>query len=272
MKKTNEHEIKKLLEALSDDGAPQAEIAKADTETDAQSHTDADKKSADKEAEFEKLIKGEFKEQFEQRIKNNLNRRFKESSALKAKAAQSEQIIAKLMDKLGITSADELSAMIESDGSSNRAPKADIDAAERIRALEYENELMRQQREALVMEQTVKAWMKDGEKLKESYPDFSIEAEAQNPEFVKLLKGGAGLRNAYLAMHHDEIMKTLVEKAAQEAQEKTAESIRLRGQRPLENGMSGRSTALFKTDVAGLTAAQRAEIAKRVANGEVIRF
>ena len=117
-----------------------------------------------------------------------------------------------------------------------------------------------------------KEWMKDGEKLKESYPDFSIEAEARNPEFVKLLKAGASLRNAYLAMHHDEIIKTLVEKEAQEAQEKTAESIRLRGQRPLENGMSGRSTALFKTDVAGLTAAQRAEIAKRAANGEVIRF
>lgn len=268
MKKTNEHEIKKLLEALSDDGAPQTEIAKADPETDAQSHT-----NADKEAEFEKLIKGEFKEQFEQRMKNNLNRRFKESSALKAKAARNEQIIAMLMDKLGITDADELADMIESDASSAKiAPKADNDAAERIRALEYENELMRKQREALAMEQTVKAWMNDGEKLKESYPDFSIEAEARNPEFVKLLKAGASLRNAYLAMHHDEIIKTLVEKAAQEAQEKTAESIRLRGQRPLENGMSGRSTALFKTDVAGLTAAQRAEIAKRAANGEVIRF
>ncbi len=267
MKKTNEHEIKKLLEALSDDGAPQTEIAKAEPETDAQSHT-----NADKEAEFEKLIKGEFKEQFEQRMKNNLARRFKESSALKAKTAKNEQIIAMLMDKLGANSTDELADMIATDASPAKSTSAATDAAERIRALEYENELMRKQREALAMEQTVKEWMKDGEKLKESYPDFSIESEAKNPEFVKLLKAGAGLRNAYLAMHHDEIIKTLVEKAAQEAQEKTAESIRMRGQRPLENGMSGRSTALFKTDVAGLTAAQRAEIAKRVANGEVIRF
>jgi len=268
MKKTNEHEIKKLLEALSDEGAPKTEIAKADSETDAQSQN-----KADKEAEFEKLIKGEFKEQFEQRMKNNLNRRFKESSALKAKIAQNEQIIAKLIDKLGITSTSELIDMIESDASpAQSAPRTTIDAQERIRALEFENELMRRQREALAMEETVRAWMKDGEKLKESYPDFSIEAEAKNPEFVKLLRAGAGLRNAYLAMHHDEIIKTLVEKAAQEAKEKTAESIKLRGQRPLENGMSGRSTALFKTDVAGLTAAQRAKIAKRVANGEIIRF
>ena len=268
MKKTNEHEIKKLLEALTDVGAPQSELAKADTETDAQSQT-----NADKEAEFEKLIKGEFKEQFEQRIKNNLNRRFKESSALKARAAKNEQFIAMLMDKLGACSHHELADMIESGVSSAKsASKPGDDIAERIRALEYENELMRKQREALAMEQTVREWMKDGEKLKESYPDFDIEAEAQNPEFVKLLKAGAGLRNAYFAMHHDEIIKTLVEKAAQEAQEKTAESIRLRGQRPLENGMSGRSTALFKTNVAGLSAAQRAELAKRAANGEIIRF
>ena len=122
------------------------------------------------------------------------------------------------------------------------------------------------------MHQTIKSWISDGESLKESYPDFDIELEAENPEFLKLLKAGAGLKNAYLAMHHDEIVNTLVEKAAREAMEKTAQAIKTRGQRPLENGMTSKSTALFKTDVSKLSPAQRAEIAKRVAKGEIISF
>lgn len=168
------------------------------------------------------------------------------------------------------------SSVSAADASESTETKADIESDEdiqaRIRQLEYENAMLKKQKEIQAMEQTVKEWMKDGELLKESYPDFNIETEAQNPEFVKLLKGGSGLRNAYLAMHHDEIVKALVEKAVREAQEKTTESIKARNQRPLENGMSSKSTALFKTDVSKLTPAQRAEIAKRVARGEVISF
>lgn len=281
MKKTTEHEMEKLLEALAKDGAPTGDEKDAAAETDAQSQTPpAD--IADKEAEFEKLIKGEFKEQFEQRIKDNLKRRFKESSPLKAKAARNEQIINMLMMKYGIKdeNTDSLIKAIDSDDGfiKSEAQKSgiDTDTLRRIKQLEYENEMMKNQmqkeKDAYAMEQTVKSWMKDGEFLKENYPDFDIEAEAKNPAFVKLLRGGADLKSAYLAMHHDEIVKALVEKAAQEAQEKTAESIRARGQRPLENGMSGKSTALFKTDVSRLTPAQRAEIARRVANGETISF
>ena len=60
--------------------------------------------------------------------------------------------------------------------------------------------------------------------------------------------------------------------AAMEAKEKTAQAIKTRGQRPLENGMTSKSTALYKTDVSKLSPAERAEIAKRVAKGEIISF
>lgn len=277
MKKANEHEIEKMLSRLSENGAPASEDVETNSETDAQSQTASDD-AKNKEAEFEKLIKGEFKKQFDERMKENLKRRFKESSQFKLKALQNEKIIDLLMQKYGLDEFDaaKLTSLINSDTAlkSNETGKASEkeDILRRIEELELENEKMKKQREEKAMQDTIKAWIADGESLKESYPDFDIELEAENPEFLKLLKAGAGLKNAYLAMHHDEIVDTLVEKAAKEAMEKTAQAIKTRGQRPLENGMTSKSTALFKTDVSKLSPAQRAEIAKRVAKGEIISF
>jgi len=276
MKKVNEHEFEKMLSKLSENGAPSEDILREE-ETDAQSQI-ASQDAKNKEAEFEKLIKGDFKEQFEKRVRDNMKRRFKESSATKEKAAQNEKIIDVLMSKYGIDKFDasELIDAINSDKASKMGEKIPSDANEdilrRIRELELENEQMKKQRAEKAMQDTIKSWVNDEKALKENYPDFNIETEAKNPEFLKLLKAGASLKSAYLAVHHEEIVKDLVEKAAMEAKEKTALSIKTRGQRPLENGMTAKSTALYKTDVSKLSPAQRAEIAKRVAKGEIISF
>ena len=255
MKQKDEQKIKKEAEVLEE--TLTADIA------DAQAMSDTEK-----DDEFKKLIKGEFKNQFERRIKENLDRRFKELSTLKEKAQKEEKIIGAIMEKYGIENydSDAILSAIKEDGIS---PSDETDPMQK---LQKEYDLMKEKNDALTMAQKVKEWMKDGGDLKESYPDFDIRKEAENPEFMKLLKSGIGLKNAYLAMHHDSIVKNLVEKAAKEAQEKTAESIIKRNQRPLENGIGSKSAALFKTDVSKLTPSQRAEIAKRVSRGEIISF
>ena len=271
MKKIKEQEKEKLTDALKTDNAKESNV------TDAQSE-----KNDDKYAEFEKLIRGEFKEQFEQRIKEIIKRRFKESSETNAKNSHNDEILGMLMMKYGIkdNNSELLMKAIENDDTyiNSEAEKSGINAEtlKRIKQLEYENEMIKNQikeeKEAQKMQDTIKSWMKDGEYLKEQYPDFDLGVEAENPDFVNLLKGGANLRNAYLALHHDDIVKTLIEKAVEDAQLKTADSIRARSMRPLENGMAGKSAALFKTDVSKLTPKQREEIARRVAEGERISF
>ncbi|MBQ4630295.1 MAG: hypothetical protein IJB70_04845 [Clostridia bacterium] len=168
--------------------------------------------------------------------------------------------------------------MLSDESGANDAPeKLDIDAlTKRIEELEKENKQMKEALETkdsdMLMEQTIRSWIKDGEYLKEKYPDFNLDEETANPGFLNLLRGGADLKSAYYAIHHDEIVKKLIEEAINDAQIKTAEAIKARGKRPLENGMSSKSTALFKTDVSKLTPMQRAEIAARVAKGETITF
>ena len=120
--------------------------------------------------------------------------------------------------------------------------------------------------------QTVDSWMKDAKALSEKHPDFDLENEAQNPQFAKLLKAGVDLKSAYYAVHHENIVDRLTQEASKMASVKITDSIRARGSRPNENGLSDKSTAIIKTDVSKLTPKQRAEIAKRVMRGEEISF
>ena len=215
MKKISEQE-KKLMELGLISSDVDKELNPSNV-TDAQSEK---KELPDKDAEFEKLIKGEFKEQFEERMKNNLKRRFKESSDLKAKNEQNEQIINMLMAKYSISDGDTNSLIeaIKTDDThlKNEAEKLGVepDVLKKLRELEYENTTLKksidEEKAAKKMERIISEWKKDGEFLKENYPDFDLETESLNPEFVKLLKGGAGLKSAYLAMHHNEIIKSFL--------------------------------------------------------------
>lgn len=260
-----------------EDSAPAAADAQPQNAENAVSNA-----TQDKGAEFEKLIKGEYKEQFEQRIKDNLKRRFKESSTLKAKASQSDEIINMLKIKYGITAdnMDEIANAIKNDDGflKAEAEKKGIepDTLKKIKELEFENESMKRQiargLEERKLNATVNSWIKDANMLKENYPDFDLADEVKNPGFLKLLRSGIDLRSAYYATHHEEIVKSMVQKATEEASLKITDSIRARGARPNENGTSGQSTAIIKTDVSKLTPKERAEIARRVSAGEEISF
>lgn len=235
-----------------------------------------------KNAEFEKLIKGEYRDQFEQRIKDNLKRRFKESSSLKQRISQSDEIINMLKIKYGINEngLEGLTDAIKNDNSflKEEAQRQGIepDILQKLKTLEFENESMKRQIEEGLEErklrETVDSWITDAKDLSEKYPDFDLELEAQNPKFYNLLKSGLDLKSAYYATHHEDIVKKMMEKASEEASVKITDSIRARGTRPNENGLSGRSTAIIKTDVSKLTPKERAEIAKRVMRGEEISF
>ena len=52
----------------------------------------------------------------------------------------------------------------------------------------------------------------------------------------------------------------------------TVAKIKNKSSRPAENGTSSSSSAIVKSDVSNLTKADRAEIARRAAKGEIISF
>ena len=87
-----------------------------------------------------------------------------------------------------------------------------------------------------------------------------------------MLKSGVPVEHAYKVLHMDELMQNVVQTTAQRAEKRVVDNVRSRGTRPPENGTASRSAITVKDDVSRLTKADRAEIAKRVARGEIVKF
>ena len=99
--------------------------------------------------------------------------------------------------------------------------------------------------------------------LGQTYGDFSLEEELQNPRFRRLVKGGATLREAYEALHTHRV------RAA--AEQEALRRIAARRLRPPENG-AARAVGALSGGAAALTPADRDALARRALAGETISF
>lgn len=115
--------------------------------------------------------------------------------------------------------------------------------------------------------------------LKAEIPDFDLDVELGNKMFAGLLRNGFPLRNAYFAVHHDDIMRQQqaqyaqhAQQAVQQTKQMTANAIASGTNRPVENGSGAAAGARTVTDPALLTKAERAEIKRRVERGEKIHW
>lgn len=115
-------------------------------------------------------------------------------------------------------------------------------------------------------------WLREGDELKRIYPGFDLKTELRSPDFVRLMKSGVSLRAAYQATHMDELLGGAMQYAADKAAAAAAARMAERARRPAENGARPQAGAVFHTDVARLSRAQREEIERRAARGERILF
>ena len=108
--------------------------------------------------------------------------------------------------------------------------------------------------------------------LGDIYPDFDLTREMQNSLFAALVQAQVPLKAAYEAVHLEEMAALAAEKAKDELQRQITETIRIRGSRVPENGIYANCGAGLGRDVSRLSREQRADYARRAANGEQITF
>lgn len=130
----------------------------------------------------------------------------------------------------------------------------------------------RVERERRAIRSLCAAWLREGDELKRTYPGFDLGTELHSPDFVRLMKSGVSLRAAYQATHMDELLGGAMQYAADKAAAAAAARMAERARRPAENGARPQAGAVFHTDVAKLSRAQREEIERRAARGERILF
>ena len=235
-----------------------------------------------KRAAFEELISGEYKDMFTERTQKIIDRRFKETKNMEAQLKSQQPVIEALMNKYKIADGDigKLTKAIDNDDAywEEAAEEAGltVEQYKQVQKLQRENEQFKrmqriQQGQAQANAQ-LNEWMRQAEAMKSTYPDFNFRKEVANPEFAKMLKNGIPVQKAYEVMHIDELVNGAAISAAQRAEQNTVAKLRSKSSRPSENGTSSSSSAVIKSDVSSLTKADRAEIARRAAKGEMIRF
>ena len=250
-----------------------APVAEVQTETVAQ---------PDRNAEFEKLIKGEYKDLYDAKMQDTIQKRLKGQKETVDKFNALTPTLELLAKKYGVDAndIDALGKAIEEDDSYYEQEALDkgmtVQQLKEIKKMERENaDLKAQMEEAQRQENGKKlyaTWMQQADEAKKVYPSFDLRAEMNNPKFVDLLRSNIDVRTAYEVLHKDEIIPAAMQFTAQTVESKIAKSIASNGARPSENGMSSQSAAVVKSDVSQLSKADRAEIIRRVQRGEKIRF
>lgn len=248
--------------------------------------TDADGntlQTTDRNAEFEKLIKGEYKDLYDQRVQDTVQKRLKGTKETVEKYEALTPMLEMLAKKYGVDASDvkALNKAIEEDDSYYEQEAIDkglsVEQLKEIRRMERENadlkKRMEEQNAKDKANQLYSTWINQSEALKAVYPSFNLEAELQNNQFLDLLKiPGVDVRTAYELVHKDDIIAGAMQFTAKTVEQKIANKIAANGARPTENGMSSQSAAVVKSDVSALSKADRQEIIRRVARGEKIRF
>lgn len=234
----------------------------------------------ERRAQFRELIESpDFKDVYTAEFQKAFDRRFRDSKEQEERLAKQQPILEALAKKYGIEDGDvdKILQSIDEDDTywQEAAEEAGMTVSQykQFQKLQRDNKAFRdaqlRQQEQQAAQTQLATWQREADEMKADYPNFNLATEAQNPLFLSMLKSHVPVRHAYEVLHLDEI-KGNVSKATEK---RVMDGIRVKGSRPAENGVSSKGAiTIHKPSASSLTKQDRAEIAKRVENGENIVF
>lgn len=264
------------------EGQQQSSVAGSDKDKQPGVTTTSDTLEARRKA-FQDLVNSEeYKDIYTEETQRIINRRFRETQNLEQQVARNQPLIDMLMQRYKISDGDigKLTAAIENDDAywSEAAEEAgmSVEQYKQFQKLQRENAALirdqQQRRSQQAAQQQLQKWYGEAEQVKGVYPSFDLNAEVKNRQFISMLKSGVPMQHAYEVVHLDDIKAGVAKMQAKATERQVVDGIRAKGARPQENGTTSQSAFTVKDDVGKLTKAERAEIARRVARGEIIKF
>lgn len=132
---------------------------------------------------------------------------------------------------------------------------------ERRQAEAREQALLKQQQKLErdeMLRQHFMGMQQQANELRRLYPDFDLERELQNPDFLRYTSPEVGMSvdQAFYALHHDAILQQSAEVVARKAKADAAASIRS-GVRPRENGSAATAAVSSTPDLKHMTREDR---------------
>ena len=242
------------------------------------------------EETFESLIAGKYKKDYEKSLKSAMQKRFRNQKDLQGKIDRIDPIVRIMAERYNIKPAadgsisiDDLHNAVMNDNAAYEQEAfqrgMSVEDLKQIKKLEAENASLRMQNARTAEQKEWDALVQQGEQVRQTYPDFDLDLEMQNPQFGRLLatmqKSGFpdAVRTAYEAVHREEIMSGAMRYAVKQTEQKISNSIQSGMRRPAENGTKQQAAASVGTvDPSRLTKAQIEDIKKRAERGEKITF
>lgn len=236
------------------------------------------------EESFDSLIRGKYKQDFDNRVQAIVQNRLKNSKNAEAQLEKLQPMLEALAAKNGLR-ADDMDGLIRkvTDDDSLYEDEAmergiPVETLKQIKNLERENQRMQRQQQEAQRDAQLRGHfeklVRQGEEVAKIYPDFNLQNELRDPNFARLTSPGVGVdvRTAYEVVHRDRIAPALMQTAALKTAAQISASVRANGARPAENGVGSAAAqaAEAKADPSKWTKADREEVRRRVHRGEKI--
>jgi hypothetical protein len=237
---------------------------------------------------FQQMIQGEGKAEYEQavgqRVKQAIAQRFKNKKDMQEELNLSRAIMAELgkkyqldpKDVKGIYTkmTDDLDQYREEADKLGYTPEAVRSMHKMAREVEQAKENEKLAVEELGRREHFLNLAKQGEELKKTFPSFDLMEELKNPRFLRMTSQNVGIsvKDAFYAIHGEEIQKQTMQYTAQQAGQRIAASVQAGASRPVENGMQRQNPVNMGVDIAHMDKKTREEYRRRINNGEYINF
>jgi len=245
---------------------------------------------------FDELVKGEYKADFDARVQEIVKQRLKASKGAEEKLGKYQSALQVLGERYGVdhNDPDALAKALDEDRAmyEDEAMREGVPVEQYMRTKKLEREVaayqsqQQQAAQAARDEQEFGGLIQQAAELKATHPEFDLEqAMTTMPDLVRMVlkpPRGAGvpLKAAYIALNYDreqarvqQQIQQAMQSTAQTAQAAAAQAIAAGSRRPTENGAGGTAAASTKAGVPqNLTVEQIREYARRAQRGEQITF
>lgn len=237
---------------------------------------------------FEKLIKGEFKDLYDARMQETIRSRLKNAKQTAERYQAALPLLQGLSARYGIAEgkdgAVDLNALSEAmekervrteareTGKPEEQVQKEIDREKQLRAVQEENKSLRDRIARENADRVYQGWMQQARQLGQTYPNFDLRTELQNPDFLRLLQANIDMKTAYHAIHQEELLRGGMQYAVQKTARQMSNQIIANGARPTENAAGAAAAAITRSDISNLSDHDYEEIKRRVRRGERISF
>ena len=239
---------------------------------------------ADPAQEWLNIRNNTHKAQFDADVQQIVQQRLKNSKEAEDKLGKLAPILESVAKKYGkdpsdidglIAAYNDDDSLYEEEAERRGIP---VEALKTIKDLErkYEQSQAVNEQTAAQMrfQQHVQMLAQQAEQAKQVYPGLDLRAELANDTFRRLVSPevNVDVRTAYEVVHRAELQNAMMQMATQKTQQQVVNAIQAGQRRPVENGVQRAPGLDVRDDPSKWTKQDRAEVRRRVRNGERIEL